>query len=417
MKELSIWLTVVMVKHHDLAMRIGTFRIDFVILSLREEDDGLGSWLGVLQVWKKILMMDEEDGGSEIGWQGDSREGRRWSAVVFWVVRCEKDEPAMGDHVKDIQNERKCKYGDLVVVGGVTILPRFLLNRECTLFISSFYVLGEQPVRIAKSNGNWEGVKGKCNGVDPFCRRSSSLDDTIIHITLNFTKSDGRSRFCGRRVHGVVVISGSEKAAGRLFKKKGHFWEALSFEGNVVWLEDPSSSSCSAMLVLKECIVLSDQASFPPIICFQFDFPPKIDRELQICGFSFLHRLVFLKGYYFVEIEPWRYTSADEMLYRFAWFSPLCFFGTIGVMMKHFDLVFTWQKKQKKKVNALLGSKDILYRSVIEQLYIVPEGIIAVLPSKLLGFRRHYSIILSLIQNRRQKESAHSEGHWGTRMT
>lgn len=27
------------------------------------------------------------------------------------------------------------------------------------------------------------------------------------------------------------------------------------------------------------------------------------------------------------------------------------------------------------------------------------------------------SYYISLIQNRRQKESAHSEGHWGTRMT
>lgn len=33
------------------------------------------------------------------------------------------------------------------------------------------------------------------------------------------------------------------------------------------------------------------------------------------------------------------------------------------------------------------------------------------------GFGRDYSIILSLIQNRRQKESVESKGHWGTRMT
>ncbi|KAK8464961.1 hypothetical protein PHAVU_010G117266 [Phaseolus vulgaris] len=31
------------------------------------------------------------------------------------------------------------------------------------------------------------------------------------------------------------------------------------------------------MLVLKECIVLSDQASFPPIICFQNNFPARIE--------------------------------------------------------------------------------------------------------------------------------------------
>ncbi|QCE02517.1 hypothetical protein DEO72_LG8g531 [Vigna unguiculata] len=30
------------------------------------------------------------------------------------------------------------------------------------------------------------------------------------------------------------------------------------------------------MPVLKECIVLSDQASFPPIICFQIHFPAKL---------------------------------------------------------------------------------------------------------------------------------------------
>ncbi|BAT82385.1 hypothetical protein VIGAN_03239300 [Vigna angularis var. angularis] len=71
-----------------------------------------------------------KDGGSQIGWQGDSHEGRRWSMVVFCVVQCEKDEPAMVDHGgawscwrrvewNIIQIERRCKYGDLVVVGGV----------------------------------------------------------------------------------------------------------------------------------------------------------------------------------------------------------------------------------------------------------------------------------------------------------
>ncbi|KOM48165.1 hypothetical protein LR48_Vigan07g186900 [Vigna angularis] len=104
-KELTIWLTVVMVKHHDLAMGIENFLIDFVILVYRFlQMEVLGGALEkklvfvvFTMVWK-FLMMDEEDGGSQIGWQGDSREGRRWSTVVFWVVRCEKDEPATVDH-------------------------------------------------------------------------------------------------------------------------------------------------------------------------------------------------------------------------------------------------------------------------------------------------------------------------------
>ncbi|KAH1204587.1 hypothetical protein GmHk_16G045503 [Glycine max] len=64
------------------------------------------------------------------------------------------------------------------------------------------------------------------------------------------------------------------------------------------------------MLVVKEYIVLSDQASFPPIICFQILFrpkpwyPPAEDQK---------HTPRFIRG----RSESW---------------------GFIGVMMKHFDL-------------------------------------------------------------------------------
>ncbi|CAJ1950491.1 unnamed protein product [Sphenostylis stenocarpa] len=53
------------------------------------------------------------------------------------------------------------------------------------------------------------------------------------------------------------------------------------------------------MLVLKECVVLSDQASFPPIICFQINFPAKTKIE------QWQHRTITCVV-----------ASADEMLYR-----------------------------------------------------------------------------------------------------
>ncbi|WVY93386.1 hypothetical protein V8G54_032474 [Vigna mungo] len=170
MKELTIWLTVVMVKHHDLAMRIGNFRIDFVILvcrflwmevlggaleklffavftmdeiagvsgfwlllqALRKDDNELGSWLGVFA-------------GLEIF--GDGRRRWWWSTVVFLVVRCEKDEPAMVDHGGACERYFKLNEGaNMAISWWKTILPRFPLNR--VLILHRFASVHNRDIKV-----------------------------------------------------------------------------------------------------------------------------------------------------------------------------------------------------------------------------------------------------------------------------
>ncbi|WVY96407.1 hypothetical protein V8G54_028558 [Vigna mungo] len=78
---------------HDLAHSGDGFR-----LCVGEEVGVSGSWILLVLGFGHCVrrMMNWVLG--YVFLQGDSREGRRWSMVVFWVVRCEKDEPAMVDH-------------------------------------------------------------------------------------------------------------------------------------------------------------------------------------------------------------------------------------------------------------------------------------------------------------------------------
>ncbi|KAL5160783.1 hypothetical protein HKD37_07G018205 [Glycine soja] len=91
----------------------------------------------------------------------------------------------------------------------------------------------------------------------------------------------------------------------------------------------------TAIPVVKECLVFSDQASFPPIICFQILFnrkPLSSDRDSSDQKLTSLNRCFFicinLGSNHGNKVSYYLVASANGVLYSLQ----------IGVMMKHFDL-------------------------------------------------------------------------------